>query len=336
MSDKTLNPHALPITPATCYSFKSLVFLLLRNPRAGREPKNFSKNCISTSIWWMFVHVCTSVSKLHNSKMITDLERRVFLPSDILMPYWKAALEKKKKRVNNSRSLGWWITVFLLCVKVPAAQRTLLVTLETEQTKLMWVWAREHAQDDYTTVIHSNDKPSDCPTVLNQVSLFFDLIMLLLHKLISTEVSLTGAEVLLWNTHLVHFAVVHFFITVHCQGLSHLHGGAVSLTADECGGDVGVSVLVLQVHHVSHATWQEELIALRLAALEQDAVNVPAWVANRGPHCSVVGSGANELGLLVVFVDAITSLPGAVPVLFRQLPLSLQLLLAQLGVVAGW
>lgn len=52
-----------------------------------------------------------------------------------------------------------------------------------------------------------------------------------------------------------------------------------------------------------------------------------------GPHGPVVGRGADQLGLLVVLVDAVASLSGSVPVLLSQLPLPLNLLLTELSVV---
>lgn len=55
----------------------------------------------------------------------------------------------------------------------------------------------------------------------------------------------------------------------------------------------------------------------------------------RGPHSPVVGSGADQLCLLVVLVDSISPLLGSVPVLLGQFPLALDLLLPQLGVVTA-
>lgn len=57
---------------------------------------------------------------------------------------------------------------------------------------------------------------------------------------------------------------------------SDLHGGAVGLAADQCGGDVGVCVLILQVYYVCHTAGQEQLIPLKLAALEHDPVDIPS------------------------------------------------------------
>lgn len=56
---------------------------------------------------------------------------------------------------------------------------------------------------------------------------------------------------------------------------------------------------------------------------------------SRGPHSPVVGSGADQLCLLIVLVDSISPLLGSVPVLLSQFPLSLNLLLPQLRIVTG-
>lgn len=54
-----------------------------------------------------------------------------------------------------------------------------------------------------------------------------------------------------------------------------------------------------------------------------------------GSHGSIVGSGADELSLLVVFINTITSFSSSITVLLRQLTLSLHLLLPQFSVVAS-
>lgn len=116
---------------------------------------------------------------------LVSLKRRVFRPSDILMPYWKAALQRemdnrqclykynkaqydslpglKRKDVLQFCKCVWSrtvlpkhllgqsllvihvITVLLLRVKVPASQRTLLVTLPgrgERQHQLHSVWVK--------------------------------------------------------------------------------------------------------------------------------------------------------------------------------------------------
>lgn len=55
----------------------------------------------------------------------------------------------------------------------------------------------------------------------------------------------------------------------------------------------------------------------------------------RGPHSPVVGSGADQLCLLIILVHSISPLLGSIPVLLGQFPLALDLLLPQLRVVAG-
>lgn len=54
-----------------------------------------------------------------------------------------------------------------------------------------------------------------------------------------------------------------------------------------------------------------------------------------GSHGSIVGCGADELSLLVVFINTITSFSSTVTVLLRQLTLSLHLLLPQFSVVTS-
>lgn len=54
----------------------------------------------------------------------------------------------------------------------------------------------------------------------------------------------------------------------------YLHGGAVSLAADQRGGDIGVCILVIQINHIGHPAWQEQLIPLIGLVLEQNAVDV--------------------------------------------------------------
>lgn len=57
-----------------------------------------------------------------------------------------------------------------------------------------------------------------------------------------------------------------------CQ---YLHAGAVSFAADQSGGDISVSELIIQVDHVCHPPWQEELIPLHLTGPEHHTVDVP-------------------------------------------------------------
>lgn len=59
--------------------------------------------------------------------------------------------------------------------------------------------------------------------------------------------------------------------------VTYLHGGAISFAADESGGDVCVSVLIIQVYHIGHTAWQEQLIPLIRLALEEHAVNIAAY-----------------------------------------------------------
>lgn len=59
--------------------------------------------------------------------------------------------------------------------------------------------------------------------------------------------------------------------------VTHLHGGAISFAADKCGGDVCVSIFIIQVYHIGHAAWQEQLIPLICLALEEHAVNIAAY-----------------------------------------------------------
>lgn len=61
----------------------------------------------------------------------------------------------------------------------------------------------------------------------------------------------------------------------------YLHGGAVSLAADQRGGDIGVGVFIIQINHVGHPAWQEQLVPLVGLVLEQDAVNVAAWTEGK-------------------------------------------------------
>lgn len=56
----------------------------------------------------------------------------------------------------------------------------------------------------------------------------------------------------------------------------YLHGGAVSFAANKGARDVSVRILILQIHHICHSTWQEELITLHLTTFEQDAVDIPS------------------------------------------------------------
>lgn len=59
--------------------------------------------------------------------------------------------------------------------------------------------------------------------------------------------------------------------------VTHLHSGTIRFAADKSGGDVCVSILIIEVYHVSHAAWQKELIPLIRFALEEHAVNVAAY-----------------------------------------------------------
>lgn len=61
----------------------------------------------------------------------------------------------------------------------------------------------------------------------------------------------------------------------------YLHGGAVSLAADQRGGDIGVGILIIQIYHIGHPAWQEQLVPLIGLVLEQDAVNVAAWTEGK-------------------------------------------------------
>lgn len=60
------------------------------------------------------------------------------------------------------------------------------------------------------------------------------------------------------------------------RAAGYLHGGAVSLAADQRGGDIGVGVFIIQIYHVGHPARQEQLVPLIRLVLEQDAVNVTA------------------------------------------------------------
>jgi len=57
----------------------------------------------------------------------------------------------------------------------------------------------------------------------------------------------------------------------------YLHGGAVSLAPDQRGWDIGVGILIIQIYHVGHPPWQEQLIPLVGLVLEQNAVDVATW-----------------------------------------------------------
>ena len=58
---------------------------------------------------------------------------------------------------------------------------------------------------------------------------------------------------------------------------AHLHGGAVSLAPDQCGWDISVGILIVQIYHVGHPPRQEQLIPLVGLVLEQNAVDVATW-----------------------------------------------------------
>lgn len=62
----------------------------------------------------------------------------------------------------------------------------------------------------------------------------------------------------------------------------YLHTWAVGFAADQRGGDVCVGELIVQVHHVGHPAWQEELIPLDLARAEYHTVDVPTWWGGGG------------------------------------------------------
>lgn len=59
--------------------------------------------------------------------------------------------------------------------------------------------------------------------------------------------------------------------------VTHLHGGAISFAADKSGRDVCVSILIIQVYHIGHATRQEQLIPLIGLAFEEHAVYIAAY-----------------------------------------------------------
>lgn len=57
----------------------------------------------------------------------------------------------------------------------------------------------------------------------------------------------------------------------------YLHGGAVSLAPDQRRWDIGVGILIVQIYHIGHPPWQEQLIPLVGLVLEQNAVDVATW-----------------------------------------------------------
>lgn len=80
------------------------------------------------------------------------------------------------------------------------------------------------------------------------------------------------------------------------RAAGYLHGGTVSLAADQCGGDIGVSVFIIQIYHIGHPAWQEQLVPLVRLVLEQDAVNVAAWT--EGQVWESRGKGQSEAFLI--------------------------------------
>lgn len=63
---------------------------------------------------------------------------------------------------------------------------------------------------------------------------------------------------------------------------AYLHGGAVSLAPDQRGWDISVGIFIIQIYHIGHPPWQEQLIPLVGLVLEQNAVDVATW---RGRKC---------------------------------------------------
>lgn len=59
--------------------------------------------------------------------------------------------------------------------------------------------------------------------------------------------------------------------------VTYLHSGAICFAADKRGGDVCVRVLIIQVYHIGHAAWQEQLIAFIRLASKQCAVHIAAY-----------------------------------------------------------
>lgn len=61
----------------------------------------------------------------------------------------------------------------------------------------------------------------------------------------------------------------------------YLHGGAVGLAPDQRGGDISVSVLIVQIYHIGHPPRQEQLIPLIGFVLEQNAVDISTWMEKK-------------------------------------------------------
>ena len=67
------------------------------------------------------------------------------------------------------------------------------------------------------------------------------------------------------------------FTVMEIQMFQYLHAWTVSFAADQSCRDVSVSELIVQVDHVRHPAWQEELVPLHLACSEHHTVDIPTW-----------------------------------------------------------
>ncbi|KAL0607939.1 hypothetical protein AAY473_024545 [Plecturocebus cupreus] len=68
---------------------------------------------------------------------------------------------------------------------------------------------------------------------------------------------------------------------------------AISLASDKSGGDIRVSILIIQVYHIGHAARQEQLVPLICFALEKHSVNIAAYNKKKSSKPGIVAHACN-------------------------------------------